>query len=149
MPQLKNLTAQQIFDDVCLGLIEQNHKATNPQGQCVYRTTKKRGCAVGLLLTEEEATPAVLVGGSVWTLADAGLLPTRLHPFKELLSDLQSAHDTAQADSNDRFQLPHELPGWVGYDCLGYKLAKIAAIHKLDKTILHAAFPYIKKEPVA
>jgi hypothetical protein len=100
------LTAQSIFDTVARHFKKQKEQAADGV-TCVYRTLDGKSCAVGCLLTDEEAARAPL--GSVFKLYEDGTLPERLRPFtngslpynihealedNNLLSALQMIHDT-------------------------------------------------------
>lgn len=89
------MKAQEIFDHVARHLLTQMAPARK-NGNCVYRTSGGRSCAVGCLLTDEEAKAADALnanGSDVWLLEDAGLLPKRIKRSARLLSELQDIHD--------------------------------------------------------
>jgi hypothetical protein len=89
------LTAQQIFDQVARHLLTQGQRATDPISDgCRYRTFDGRSCAVGCLLTPEEAQAADEADtAGVQDLVAFHLLPARLLGHVELLHQLQQVHD--------------------------------------------------------
>jgi hypothetical protein len=101
------VSAQEVFDHVVAHLHEQGVRAAKlmPDGDvdhCMYRDDEGRACAVGALLSEEEASRigAARQAKSVLSLSELGLLPARLCPYVGnirgvgLLGELQSLHDT-------------------------------------------------------
>jgi len=92
------MTAQEIFNIVWERFVVQNApRAVRPEpgGEyCVYRREADDArCAVGALLTLEEAEAADKEGGPVGNLYDARVLPARLRPHFSFLVALQRIHD--------------------------------------------------------
>lgn len=85
------MTAQEIFNTVWAAMIAQGEQSRDG-GACLYRGPQGLKCAVGHLLTDDEAR-AVPNGSSVLSLYADGFLPERLHPHIDLLIGLQRAHD--------------------------------------------------------
>ena len=94
---VETVSAQEIFDHVVAHLRGQSQfcRAGGTAG-CAYRLGDN-ACAVGALLTDEEARTIVdggyNTGVSVQGLEMRRLLPDRLVPHKWLLQDLQLVHD--------------------------------------------------------
>jgi len=63
------------------------------RGVCVYRGKNGTKCAVGCLITDEEYKRE-MEGNDVTALNRLGLLPERLIPHLELLSEMQAVHDS-------------------------------------------------------
>lgn len=82
------MTKQEIFDQVCEHLARQKRRSANARGNCLYRGPDGLMCAVGCLLTDEEAE------GQEGSAASDITLPARLAPHVELLDYLQTAHDS-------------------------------------------------------
>jgi hypothetical protein len=96
------VNAQEIFDKVARHLLKQNAQAKTSDGYgCMYRTVDGLACAVGCLLTDEEARAADTakdkdgheLNTGIANIAAAGMLPQRLSPFLGLLEHLQRVHD--------------------------------------------------------
>ncbi len=81
-------TEQEIFDYVCQHLAKQGRSAVDQGGLCRYRMEDGRMCAVGCLLTDEEAERTGEGAG-----VSKALLPARLEPHRKFLKKLQEAHD--------------------------------------------------------
>jgi hypothetical protein len=98
------ITAQEIFDRVWQRfVVERAPRAVNVYGGCMYRTPGGRMCAVGCLLTDEEAEAIARARGNdspVDTLRHRGLLPARLVPHVSLLRRLQATHDGPEFDGD-------------------------------------------------
>lgn len=93
------MTRQEIYNKVRDHLLKQNARcAVGGGGSCAYRWRGK-ACAVGGLLTDEEAArikrKRMNVGANIAALQEAGLLPKRLLGHEALLVSLQDLHDTA------------------------------------------------------
>jgi len=99
------MTAQQLFNKMGNHLLTQGRKSMGPSGYCAYRGQGNTCCAVGILITDEEYTDEFEQKSSdaVIGYPDAehlkGLSITRLLPFRELLRDMQRAHDDIQNDT--------------------------------------------------
>lgn len=120
------MEAQEIFDTVAKHLATQGRRAVG-EGRCLYRTEDGAKCAVGCLISDEEYTPDMELrwASGVLSLAERGLLPTRLAPHTGLLSALQGAHDDAVTS----------LP-------IKSRLANIASANELSPAILDTlSFP--------
>lgn len=102
---MSNLTEQEIFDASYKGIIAQGGPAfIEKPGKCVYRTEKGRGCAVGVLMTDEEIEHIQCSG---WQSASLkillGMMPIeRFSDHVTFLRNLQTIHDeTAYQTHND------------------------------------------------
>jgi hypothetical protein len=98
------ITAQEIFDRVWRRfVVERAPRGVNIHGGCMYRTPGGRMCAVGCLLTDEEAETIMVAYGNgslVNALCSRGLLPARFKPHMPLLCRLQATHDGPEFDSD-------------------------------------------------
>lgn len=93
------MTEQEIFDTASKGMLKQGCRSLAPgfpHHTCVYRGDNNTKCAVGFILTDKEVTEEVEAIGAVRDLYEANLLPERLIPYKDLLSDLQRIHDNTE-----------------------------------------------------
>lgn len=93
------LSAQAVFNHVVEHLLAQQKPCRTKMGACAYRgDDTESACAVGALLTDEEAAAITAKGANtgqgVGVLKLRGLLPARLAPHTSLLSRLQAIHDT-------------------------------------------------------
>lgn len=83
--------AQDVYDFVVRHLLRQGRPSVehpgSPSSRCLYRSPDGLKCAVGCLLTDEEATPAIEGHEAVQ------ILPKRLRAHVGLLQDLQGVHD--------------------------------------------------------
>jgi hypothetical protein len=92
------MEAQEIFDKVYKHLKKQGRPCNGQHGdRCLYIYGDMR-CAVGALMTADQATLADLNGGGVYTLKSRGLLPDEVVDHVKLLSELQKAHDSEVPD---------------------------------------------------
>ena len=91
-----NMSAQKVFDAAKTHLLKQNARSQDALGNCLYRAPGGLQCAVGCLLTDEEAEG--IEGRPVYELDGEGLLPERLVPHVHLLGDLQVLHDNQEPD---------------------------------------------------
>lgn len=89
------LSDQQIFDHVVEHMAKQGGPSVSARGLCQYRGPSGRSCAVGCLLTDEEANAL----GNEKSLAEVySILPLRLRggcslAREQLLARLQHTHD--------------------------------------------------------
>lgn len=92
------MTPQQVFDKVARHLLTQRKRSLKGQGgPCAYRGDDGAACAVGCLMTDDEAKKAdAHAMGAVREIAKVGLLPTRLAPHVRLLDALQDVHDMGE-----------------------------------------------------
>jgi hypothetical protein len=92
------VTAQEVFDHAVRHMLEQTERCEDGEA-CVYRGPKPgTACALGALLTDEEATRVIKErknGSTANDLCTYGLLPVRLVPHLELCTELQFVHDSA------------------------------------------------------
>jgi len=88
------MTPQEIYDKVYHRLTDGTGRAMDPSGFCAYRTHDGRACAVGVLLSDEEASEADRYG-QVLDLLESNTLPERLAPYWRRLENLQALHDEA------------------------------------------------------
>ena len=91
------MTREEILETVTKHMLAQSERSTDGAGACMYRGQDGLACAVGCLMTDEEAEAADLFRGDtdVVILQEAGLIPERLEPHLELLAKLQTIHDSA------------------------------------------------------
>lgn len=88
---MKEMTAQEVFDTAVAGVIKQGGPAVI-NGNCKYRTSFGRKCAVGHLLTDDiylssmEGRP---IGSLLYIYSELKFLSQHA----ELLESLQKAHD--------------------------------------------------------
>ena len=85
------MTAQEVFDIAAKGLLKQKRRSTDACGFCQYRGLERKKCAVGFLLTDEEAK--TMEGYNVRDAVARNLLPHRLCAHVTLLAYLQEVHD--------------------------------------------------------
>jgi len=102
-------SAQDLFDSVARHLFEQGRQSRKNfhglSGTCAYRGEGRTACAVGCLLTDDEAAKAdANAGTSVYAIFEAGLLPERLHKYLGLLNRLQMVHDQVNQVNQDTRQ---------------------------------------------
>lgn len=84
---------QEIFNLVIRMLVKQGQRSIRSTGECAYRGTNGRKCAVGLLISDEEYTPK-MEGQAVYSAPMIKeLLPKRLVPHACFLRELQRKHD--------------------------------------------------------
>lgn len=126
------LTAQEVFDASYKAMVAQGKPSIDRvyQGgsrRCLYRGPNGLKCAVGALLTEDEAVgldnykpDGITVSG----LYEDGKLPARLRPHLMLLEKLQLAHDQIAFAGEDK-------PDAVWLDEFKRMAANIAAVHNL------------------
>lgn len=110
------VTAQSLFDQVWDWFVVQGKPRSVAAGasHCAYRGAGGAKCAVGVLIRDDEYDPDMDDGApTVTTMAECGLLPSRLVPHLDMLRQLQGVHDGAYqeatvanrlrafADSND------------------------------------------------
>lgn len=89
------LPDQELFDLAMVGMAKQGwRKSETRSGDCRYRGPGGCKCAVGQLLTDDEA--ARFEGFNVSTLKDEGKLPTRLESQFALVLSMQEEHDSAR-----------------------------------------------------
>lgn len=90
---LHEATAQQVFDQAVIGIIEQGGPAINPiTERCQYRV-RSRACAAGQLMSDDEAAAlsSESRNGSAWQTLRAFDLVPQAHEF--LITEIQGAHD--------------------------------------------------------
>ena len=107
----EKLTEQTIFDTVVEHLLWQNEVSVDRRGRCAYRGLSGLKCAVGVLVTDNEAK-YMEPWGSVYFCQKYGALPRRLIPHMKLLTDLQKVHDDASKHCMKAMSVddwPHEL----------------------------------------
>lgn len=146
------MTAQQVFDAVVRHVAGMPRRAYDERRECcVYRTADGLSCAVGGLITEEEAnavhpTPVesedpirdrriATIGTSVLGLLKRNMLPQRLMPHVDLLSDLQSIHDASHNWTDDG-----QGPG-PDKAMMRISFLKVAGLDGLDLTVVDEVFP--------
>ena len=88
------MSKQDTFDIAVKKMREQNwERAVNTGGACMYRDHKGRCCAVGALMTDEEAAYAGTIRLCLLPAADE--IAKRNGVELEFLLNLQTAHDTS------------------------------------------------------
>ena len=92
----KLMTAQEVLNTMAEHLLKQGVKSLNPEGRCCYLSPEGLKCTVGGLLEEGEYCPE-LEAKSVERLGD--LLPERLRPHLDLLTNGQNTHDDLPVES--------------------------------------------------
>lgn len=103
---MKFNSEQELFDEVVRYAESMDRKAVDENGNCKYRTPCGNKCLVGHLIEDDEYTsemdlvcPMTLLGTSVESIIDRGLLSGDLVKFVDLLASLQEAHDNARRDN--------------------------------------------------
>lgn len=104
LANLKDATAQQVFDQVKTHLLAQNKKSSNETGGCFYRSGDLK-CAAGCLIADKEYNPDMdsMEQGTSW----ADLVSHNLAPpeHARLISRLQNVHDDFNpSDWHDQLQ---------------------------------------------
>lgn len=100
------ITAQEIFDKAVGGVIRQGDLSVALSGRCYYRhPNNKLACGVGHLLNDETAKRLDEIqqegGSSEIHKVPINLIPAELHPYMELLKEIQKMHDDAGNDHDD------------------------------------------------
>lgn len=92
------LTQQDIFDKVWDWFVVKGNQKSMNGDMCAYRSSGGRRCAVGVMLEDSDVKgwTTLILGSSVISIADCGLLPLRLRPHVEFLAGLQAVHDRRQ-----------------------------------------------------
>lgn len=113
MIDLSHLTPEQVFQNVCDGFEKQNwecaHVISNHGRKCVYRSPDGKKCAAGQLIPDDQYIPEMdqSAGGYTWrAFVNKGWV-TSAHV--DLITSLQTAHDTASARSGSSTVLATEL----------------------------------------
>lgn len=98
------MNEQEIFNTALWAIVRQGKPAYDRHHGCVYYTREGNRCAIGWLLSEEEARnfPAGTVNG----LFTQDALPPSLVPHLPLLIEIQRAHD---GNSGSRTFIPDFL----------------------------------------
>lgn len=87
-----NKSLQEIFDETVQHLHWQGHPCVNVDGECVYRGGGAEKCAVGYWIPDSHYY-AAMEGKSVQSFPDNALPGVCYLQARELLSELQMAHD--------------------------------------------------------
>jgi hypothetical protein len=132
------MEAQEIFDTVATHLFKQGRQSLHAgyDTMCAYRGADGAKCAVGVLIPDELYND-MMEGRTIWGLLDTSDngLPEWLSANKELLGDLQHAHDC--------------VGNWSGSAVMRRALNKIAGRNSLSADVLEGlAFPWESKEEV-
>jgi hypothetical protein len=103
------MTRQEIFEKVARHLLTQNAKAVRGIA-CCYRTADGKACAVGCLLTNEQAARADQEFLCVAQLARAKMVPADMVSLLEALQYVHDAREPAEwpdrlRDTAKRFNL--------------------------------------------
>jgi hypothetical protein len=93
------MEAQELFDKAYLGVIKQGKPAVNKNGNCLYYVSKNLHCGVGHCLTEEaqkafDRQHDSSING-ILTKNKSKYIEPWMHEHKNLLIDIQTAHDNA------------------------------------------------------
>lgn len=131
------LTAQELFDATVKHLAEQGGPSKDTQGRCYYRWFGGHRCAAGVNIRDDEYRSEMEMI-SVYELDEKGLLPARLEPHIELLSQLQGAHDNATSLPSGRVRTWSAPWGKGG---IADRLFFVAYNHSLSPASVYAAFP--------
>ncbi len=113
------LTEQKIFDKVATHLLTQKKKSLMPEElsgfcKCAYRGKDGLSCAVGCLITDQEAAKI----GEDKPVGSVTLVATRLEGFEDFLGQLQLIHDNCKPSK------------WIN------KLSLLATARNLNKDVL-------------
>lgn len=112
----ENPTLQEVLDYVCEHLVKQGEPCKSETGNCRYRDSKGRTCAVGCLISEESYDP-VIEGSSVTSLWNGSVTPRDLlgfpttSPMLRLLEMLQIIHDNTYTEIKAHWV--NEVARWV------------------------------------
>lgn len=87
---IRQMATQYLFDTICHHLIRQGRPALHEES-CAYLAPDGARCAVGVLLTPEEA--AEMEGRTMRTALKNGVFPKRLMPYVAFLEEMQCVHD--------------------------------------------------------
>lgn len=104
LANLKDATAQQVFDQVKTHMLTQKAQSKTENDQCAYRGAEGKMCAAGCLISDAEYADLQIKGqglddGAGWNwgwLSAEGHVP-ELH--ESLISDLQIVHDQTIPDN--------------------------------------------------
>jgi len=89
------MTEQEIFDTAVIGVLKQGIASVRDGGACAYRGKNGTKCAVGFLISDEEAEKYDEFDEyGVRDLISSGFLQGFVY-YSDLLADLQRAHDKA------------------------------------------------------
>lgn len=97
LANLKDASAQQVFDQVASHLLTQKAKSVTASG-CAYRGDNGLMCAAGCLIADSEYNPEFdsSLGGTNWVaLVNGGQVPTK---HEQLIDSLQTVHDLREAE---------------------------------------------------
>ena len=101
-------TKQQIFDFVVKFLVKQGGPALDSQGDCVYKTSDGKKCAIGCLIPDKVYSP-VFEGKSIESLLGTfkAFESVKLTQFalenEEFLVALQNTHDSLYARTDEKY----------------------------------------------
>lgn len=119
-----SLTDQQVFDIVCTHLAGMKERAgigTGSNFTCSYRSPANSCCAVGHFLTDDEYSE------EMEGLPARRILPERLFPLNDILTNLQNTHDMKK--------------NWTGSrEGMRLDLRTIAKLFKLDDSIIDTLY---------
>lgn len=132
-------TAQEIFDTVATHLLTQKARAYDEEaGQCLYRTTDGKKCAVGILIDDEAYEELVINEYDRFAVTDlpehvlkaCGIINDNDHI--ELATQLQNVHDlgTAHVDRSSALLEDLIVASWPT------ALREVAKEHKLDARVV-------------
>lgn len=141
-------TAQEVFDFVSAHLFAQGRPARGEKGAiCQYRTATGLSCAAGCTLREDEYRPEMddadylrartgEQGTQIHNVISAGLWPERLTDHAELLSTLQTVHDSLDNLESADKSIPYsqrKFDEWA----LKMNLERVGKGYGLDVSILN------------
>lgn len=133
-------SAQAVFDEVVEHLMRQGAPARkSTYGACLYRS-KERKCAVGFLISDEVYTPKMEERGICDLLDNFGKeLPSYFFTHKDLLLDLQTAHDSWSSESSSKLTFREHILA----ECIA-----IALRHNLEWMEVKFHYGKYKKAPI-
>lgn len=97
----ETMMQQEIFEEIVTFLLNQNRKSIKLDSydrKCLYRGDENTACAVGCLIRDDEYKKEMDDSQftSIYFLITLKLLPKRLIPHIDLLTEIQSIHDSTE-----------------------------------------------------
>ena len=137
------------FDTATRKLFEQGGPSMAPGGGgCVYSTPTGRGCAVGVLLSDEEKAFLIqnnLNNRQISLVIDESNYLTQFKSDMAFIRELQSCHDNAALNyprtSNKEYDDEEWIDPWGEYG-VAKNLQKFAIKYNLNATVLYSSFGY-------
>jgi len=107
------MTAQEVFDKAVIGILEQGVPSMSDSGTCKYRGPNGLKCAAGQVLRDEDYVAVNwdrdTNDSSFDTIVNNGDAPDYMFQHQELISDLQTAHDSDSGNASD----PEGVAAWL------------------------------------